>query len=79
MAGTPVLASHIPGNVGMLGEDYAGYFPLGDEVALATLMLRAEQDPAFHRHLSTQCAARASLFEPACEAAAVNALVRECT
>jgi len=78
MAGTPVLASHIPGNVGMLGADYAGYFALGDTQALADLMLRAEQDLSFYRHLNAQCAARAPLFEPAREAAAVQALVQEC-
>ena len=26
-AGTPVLASRVDGNIGMLGEDYEGYFP----------------------------------------------------
>lgn len=26
----PVLASFISGNIGILGRDYAGYFPLGD-------------------------------------------------
>ena len=39
-SGTPVLASRIDGNVGMLGADYAGYFPWGDAEALAALMLR---------------------------------------
>ncbi len=77
MAGTPVLASRIPGNVGMLGAEYAGYFPFGDETALAELMLRAEQDPDFYRQLTEQCAVRAPLFEPAREAAAIPALVRE--
>ncbi len=78
MAGTPVLASRIPGNVGMLGVDYAGYFPLGDETALAALMLRAERDADFYRQLAQQCAARMPLFEPAREAAAVQALARDC-
>ena len=31
-SGTPVLASRVPGNVGMLGREYRGYFPLGDHV-----------------------------------------------
>lgn len=75
VAGTPVLASHIPGNVGMLGADYAGYFPLGDEVALARLLYRAEKDADFYRTLARQCGARAPLFEPEREAAAVAALL----
>jgi putative glycosyltransferase (TIGR04348 family) len=78
MAGTPVLASRIPGNVGMLGSDYAGYFPLGDEAALAELMLRAETDPEFYRRLADQCAARMPLFEPVREASAVQALAKGC-
>lgn len=74
-AGTPVLASEIPGNVGMLGGDYAGYFPVGDEVALARLMQRAATDRGFYDRLAVQCAARAPLFAPEREAAAVAALL----
>lgn len=76
-AATPVLASRIPGNVGMLGEDYAGYFPLGDEAALAALLWRAESDAAFLALLQSQCAARAHLFTPEREASAVCALLEE--
>jgi len=76
-AGTPVLASRISGNVGMLGEHYAGYFPLGDRGALAELLGRAENDPAFLDQLQRQCAARAPLFAPEREAAAVRGLVDE--
>ena len=60
----PVLASYISGNIGMLGRDYAGYFPLGDAQALAKLMLRFASDQAFAARLQAQCAARAKLFEP---------------
>ena len=74
-AGTPVLASDIPGNRGMLGEDYAGYFPVGDSRALAGLMLRAEAEPAFYRRLCTQCASRAPLFAPERERQGVQALL----
>lgn len=76
-AGTPVLASRIPGNVGMLGRDYAGYFPLEDEQALAALMLRAETDAAFQARLARQCAERAPRFAPEREAAAVRDVVAE--
>ena len=75
---TPVLASCIAGNVGMLGEDYFGYFPVGNEQVLADLMNLAETAPGFYHHLADQCAARAPLFEPARERAAVRALVEEC-
>jgi putative glycosyltransferase (TIGR04348 family) len=68
-SGVPVVASDIPGNRGMLGEDYAGYFPPGDAAALARLIDRAAGDPRFDRLLRRQCAARARLFSPEAEAA----------
>lgn len=74
-SGVPVLASHIDGNVGMLGADYAGYFPVGDAAALAALIDRCASDPAFDALLRRQCAARAPLFAPAAEQAALSDLV----
>src|SRR4029434_8536904 len=47
VAGVPILASRIDGNVGLLGADYAGYFPVGDTQALARLLLRLEHEPRF--------------------------------
>jgi putative glycosyltransferase (TIGR04348 family) len=67
--GLPVLASRVPGNVGMLGRDYAGYFPVGDERALAALLARAEADADFLAHLSAQCRRRARGLTPARERA----------
>lgn len=60
----PVLASDISGNRGMLGDDYAGYFPLGDSRELARLIDLSIADPAFYALLQRQCAARAPLFAP---------------
>jgi len=76
-SGTPVLASDIEGNAGVLGAGYAGLFPLGDAQALASRLLRARDDPAMLPFLQEQCAARAPLFEPERERDEVNALVRE--
>ena len=80
-SGTPVLASHIPGNVGMLGADYGGYFALGDAQGLADLLLRCRaelgQTNGYYAQLSQQCALRAPLFSPATEQAAVRALVND--
>ena len=82
--GTPVLASRITGNVGMLGADYAGYFPHGDALALAALLreCRAGQrrhDPArgLLERLAAQCALRAPLFDAAAERTALLNLIRE--
>lgn len=77
-AGTPVIASRIPGNVGMLGKDYAGYFPCGDERALAKLMWKAESDADYYALLKRQCAARKSLVSPRNERAALKRLLDEC-
>jgi len=71
VGGVAVLASDIPGNRGMLGEDYAGYFPVGDAPVLAHLIDRAASDIAFQDLLAMQCARRAELFAPAHEQAAV--------
>jgi len=76
-AGTPVLASRIDGNVGLLGEGYGGYFEPGDSAALATLLQRLRDEPAMLVDLHKQCAARAGLFDPARESAALHALVAE--
>ncbi len=75
LCGTPVLASRIPGNVGMLGTDYAGYFALEDAAGLAALLQRAATDPAFLAVLQAQCEARSRWFEPAAEQAALRAVV----
>jgi glycosyltransferase involved in cell wall biosynthesis len=82
--GTPVLATRMPGNVGMLGPQYGGYFPVGDGAALAELLLacRAGQDgenpgAGLLARLVAQCALRAPLFEPGAERAALLALLQE--
>jgi putative glycosyltransferase (TIGR04348 family) len=74
-SGVPVLASDIDGNRGMLGSDYAGYFPPGDAAALAALIDKSFDDPAWYAQLAAQCAARAALFAPGAEKAALRELV----
>ncbi|MEK6797898.1 MAG: selenoneine biosynthesis selenosugar synthase SenB [Planctomycetota bacterium] len=73
----PVLSSHIPGSVGLLGEDYSGYFRFRDTAALAALLRRAEKDAAFLGDLRRRCAALAPLFRPAAERVAWRGLLRE--
>ncbi len=63
-SGTPVLASRINGNLGMLGGAYAGYFPVGDDAALAALLQRCATQPEFLALLEKQCRERAALFDP---------------
>jgi putative glycosyltransferase (TIGR04348 family) len=56
--GIPVIASDIPGNRGLLGGGYLGYYPVGDEIALANLLYRAETMPDFYAALKKQIDAR---------------------
>jgi len=63
-AGVPVLASRIPGNVGILGKNYPGYFPARDTKALASLLARAETDSRFLTALENHCKKVAPLFDP---------------
>lgn len=75
--GTPVIASRMDGNVGMLGRDYPGYFPVGDEEALARLIRRAADDRAFFGRLRQALSARRARLSPASERRALLAVVRE--
>jgi putative glycosyltransferase (TIGR04348 family) len=70
VAGLPVLASRIPGSVGILGDDYPGYFRVGDTRELARLMLRCETEPQFLADLTSRCHRLAALFDPSREQAA---------
>ncbi len=71
--GVPVLASRIPGNVGLLGPDYDGYFRLEDERALGRLLTRAATDRAFYRGLKRQIARLRPMVAPQAEARALLA------
>jgi putative glycosyltransferase (TIGR04348 family) len=74
-AGTPVLASRMSGNVGMLGADYAGYFEVGDAAGLAALVERSCRDRRFLARLERQCARRRARFTPEAERRALRRLV----
>ena len=76
-SGTPVLATRISGNVGMLGSDYAGYVEAGDAEGLATLVERCRDQPAILEELCRQCATRAPLFEPKREQATLLSLLND--
>ena len=63
-SGTPVLASRIDGNLGLLGADYSGTFDCGDAEGLAALLQRCRDDAAMLPALQAQCEARLPLFKP---------------
>ena len=64
VAGVPVIASDITGQVGLLGKDYAGIYPLEDAGTLQALLLRCETEPAFLKRLAQQGRALAPNFTP---------------
>jgi putative glycosyltransferase (TIGR04348 family) len=77
VAGLPVLASRIPGSIGILGDDYPGYFHVGNTRELARLMMRCEGDPQFLADLTTRCRGLATLFDPSREQTAWMGLLDE--
>lgn len=64
VAGVPVIASDIEGSIGLLGENYAGYYPVEDEKQLAELLLRAESDVDYYKNLEQSCIAKQASFTP---------------
>lgn len=76
-SGTPVLASRIDGNVGLLGEDYEGLFEAGDDEGLGRLIQGARDDRGMLARLQQQVARRAHLFSPEAESAALQRLLGE--
>ena len=75
--GVPIVASRIPGNVGLLGDDYPGYFPVGDATALRGLLVRCETDPGFLVELRAAGAPLRALVHPDRERAAWATLLDE--
>jgi putative glycosyltransferase (TIGR04348 family) len=63
-AGTPVIASKISGNVGLLGRGYPAYFPVADTRACADLMKRCLHDPSFLKALRRRILALRPLVQP---------------
>lgn len=74
-SGTPVIASDCDGNVGLLGRNHPGLFPVGDMEAARLLLLQAENEPKFYRRLAVASKRRARLFTPAREGRTLRRLV----
>jgi glycosyltransferase involved in cell wall biosynthesis len=77
VASVPVIASRIPGTVGILGANYPGYFTVGNTRELMRLMARAEMEPDFLALLKARGDRLAKLFEPARERRAWEELLAE--
>jgi putative glycosyltransferase (TIGR04348 family) len=75
--GVPIVASRIAGSIGLLGEEYPGYFPVEDTVALARLLDRVESDAGFYQELQAWCTRLAPLVRPAREFQTWASLLQE--
>jgi glycosyltransferase involved in cell wall biosynthesis len=77
VAGLPVLASRISGSIGILGDDYPGYFDVGNTAELARLMLQCETNPEFLSEITRRCSELIPLFDPDREQASWADLIDE--
>ena len=75
--GTPVLASRMSGNIGMLGRSYPGYFPLFDDNALSRLIRKCLEEKKYYQILKRALATRRRLFAPSAERAALSNVISE--
>lgn len=66
-ASVPVVSTRISGSIGLLGEDYPGYFPVGDPPALCHLLWRIEGDAGFRATLQAWVEGLRGLVDPARE------------
>ena len=76
-AGVPLLSTRISGMVGLLGEDYPGYFEVGDTAGLRDAMLRAERDRGWYAELRRHVRMLRPLVAPSREKAEWARLLRE--
>ena len=80
-SGTPVLATRIDGNVGLLGADYGGLVKADDDAALAARLLQCRDEQlqpgmGLLQQWQAQCQARSALFDPDTERLALQAWVQ---
>ena len=75
VAGVPVLSTDIPGSRGLLGDHYPGYYAVGDDRGLGSLLLRAESEPAYLAELKEHCRRLRRRFAPEGERAAWRELL----
>lgn len=73
----PIIASRVPGNVGILGKRYPGLYPARNTGALASLIRRAALRPGLFLKLNRAMKRLRPLIEPHHERRQWIALVRE--
>ena len=74
--GVPVIASDIPGNRGLLGDDYPGYYSVGDAKALALILQKAEFESSFYKSLEAYIKKRVRYAQPSAEKRNIKSLMK---
>lgn len=74
-SGTPVLASHIDGNVGLLGAGYAGYFAAGNAAELSVKLVELHLHRGSLAQLAQQAQACSVQFDAENEARSLQSLL----
>ena len=75
--GRPVMASRIPGNTGLLGNDWPALYPPGDTASLTNLLLRCG-DGEYHAELTARAVALGRKSTAAAEATGWRTLLEQC-
>jgi len=76
-ASVPVMSTRIEGSLGILGDDYPGYFAVGDAEDLARALSRCEREPSFLDELRRRVVALQPLVAPERERASWRELLAE--
>lgn len=74
--GVPVVGTRMDGNVGLLGADHPGLFPVGDHMAFATMLDWLELSPTALGELAQRSVDRQHLTAPETERQALDTLIR---
>ncbi len=75
--GTPVISTRISGSIGLLGEDYPGFYEAGDVDGLRQLLLEAESEGLFNNALAAHRSRLRRVFKPSREHRAWERLLEE--
>ena len=73
----PIISTRNPGVLGVLGDDYKGYYPVSNSKVLSKILMRAEDDVDFLGSLNEQCQSKAHLFSPEVEKQSWSKLISE--
>ncbi len=75
----PIIASRIDGHVGVLGDNYRGYFQVGDTQGLQQLLIRCANDGKFYQYLLRASDSLAKKYRPGGELGSLLSAIASCS